>query len=126
MIFPSAILLTLHPACGHTVENPLKSPAVGWVITTSSTMSPEPTGTSAVLANGAPGAAAAEDDDEDADAAGADESAVAVSSFELQAATAVARAPRPAPTMTVRRGGRRCSSMRWQSFSMGDHAGLRE
>ena len=57
-IVPSATLFTAHPLCVHFEEKPLKSPAVGWVMTTSSTMTPDPTGTSAVLAIAPPGASA--------------------------------------------------------------------
>ena len=47
---PSATSFTVHPACVQVDENPLKSPAAAWVTTTSPTMSPDPTGTSDVLA----------------------------------------------------------------------------
>src|SRR5258708_37332256 len=49
-IVPSATLFTVHPACVHFAEKPLNTPAVGWVSTVLSTITPEPTGTSAVLA----------------------------------------------------------------------------
>src|ERR1700730_2879247 len=49
-IVPSATLFTVHPACVHFAEKPLNTPAVGWVTTILSTITPEPTGTSAVLA----------------------------------------------------------------------------
>src|SRR5689334_8571800 len=47
---PSATLSTMHPLCVHFAENPLKTPAEGCVTTMSSTITPDPTGTSAVLA----------------------------------------------------------------------------
>ena len=49
-IVPSATLSTVQPLCVHFAEKPLNTPADGWVTTTSSTITPEPTGTSAVLA----------------------------------------------------------------------------
>src|SRR4051794_41535556 len=55
---PSATLFTAQPLWVHVDEKPLKSPAVGWVITTSPTMTPDPTGTSDVLAIAPPCAAA--------------------------------------------------------------------
>jgi hypothetical protein len=51
MMAPSAILLTLHPAWGHTDESPVNVPAVGCVTTTSPTITPEPTGTCDTLVN---------------------------------------------------------------------------
>src|SRR5215208_6392906 len=50
LIVPSAISLTAHPACVQVVEKPLNCPAAGCVTTTSSTITPDPTGTSDVLA----------------------------------------------------------------------------
>ena len=49
-IVPSAILSTVQPLCVQVDEKPLNTPAVGWVTTTLSTITPDPTGTSAVLA----------------------------------------------------------------------------
>src|SRR6185436_21172259 len=60
---PFSTVDTSHPLCGHTVENPLNTPAVGCVITVPLAITPDPTGTSAVLARAVavPGAAATED-----------------------------------------------------------------
>src|SRR5882757_6917383 len=69
---PSSIFDTLHPACVHTEENPLNTPAVGCVSTMSSRITPEPTGTSAVFARAAGGAGAPEDPDAAGAGAGAE------------------------------------------------------
>src|SRR4051812_49002160 len=53
---------TLHPACGHTEEKPLNTPAVGCVTTMSSTITPDPTGTSAVFVRAAGAGAGAPGD----------------------------------------------------------------
>src|SRR3984893_3214252 len=60
---PSATVDTVHPKCVQVAEKPLNTPAEGCVTTTSSTITPDPTGTSDVLAMGFagvgdPGAAA--------------------------------------------------------------------
>ncbi len=49
---------TVHPACVQMAEKPLNCPGAGCVITTSSTITPEPTGTSPVLAIACTGTAA--------------------------------------------------------------------
>src|SRR6201999_84912 len=47
---PSAPLSRVHPLWVHFAEKPLNTPAVGWVTTMSPTITPDPTGTSVVLA----------------------------------------------------------------------------
>src|SRR3954447_11755546 len=109
MIFPSVIWETVHPAWVQIGEKPLKSPAAGWVITTFSRITPDPTGTSAVLAN-APDADAADGADAAGDELAASEPAELLPEV-LHAATVVASRPSPAPAITARRGGLKSSSM---------------
>ncbi|BBZ28635.1 hypothetical protein MMAD_29300 [Mycolicibacterium madagascariense] len=82
----------------------MNTPAVGWVITVSATITPDPTGTSEVLVSTEPDGEAVE--------AGADvELADGVCAELPQPAAVTATAPIPAPTMTVLRGGRVTSGM---------------
>ena len=57
LMVPSATSSTVHPLCVKIAEKPLNSPADGCVTTISSTITPEPTGTSAVVAIAFAGAA---------------------------------------------------------------------
>src|SRR3954465_3765297 len=55
LMVPSAISLTVQPACGQITPNALNSPFLGWVTTVSPTITPPPTGTFAtVVSAGAP------------------------------------------------------------------------
>ena len=50
LIVPSCTSDTVQPACVQMADNPLNTPAEGWVSTMSSMITPDPTGTSEILA----------------------------------------------------------------------------
>jgi hypothetical protein len=102
LMVPSATVETVHPKCVQVAENPLNTPAEVCVTTTSSTIRPDPTGTSDVLAMGFAGAG----DPGPAPDVVALWSPVAVGLLPLHAATTVAIRPSPAPTMNLFRGSR--------------------
>ena len=105
---PSTTSFNAHPACVQVDEKPLNSPAAAWVTTTSPTMTPEPTGTSEVLAMTLVSSGAVPP------VVGGAFVVVAVSPdasgflpYVVQAASTDATSPSPAPIRTFCRGMRR-------------------
>jgi hypothetical protein len=122
---PSAILFTSQPACVHVDENPLNTPALGWVTTTLSTMIPDPTGTSAVFAIAFaacdPEVGAAVDDSP----AAVDESpAVSFFPYVVHAANTVAASPIAAPMRAFCRGMRTSAMFTFHLSLLGLPIGL--
>src|SRR5262245_24393370 len=95
---PSATLSSVHPLWVHFAEKPLNTPAVGCVTTMSPTITPDPTGTSVVLAMAFAAGAAVPPG---AAVVGLDSLAASgLLPYVLQAATTAVTRPRPAPSRT--------------------------